>query len=134
MWSKSWTPAFKRYQLRVIGASLAYAFALCGAVWLFKHHPPEGVLRYGVAVAPAVPLVAIIVAMGLFLKEEDDEFQRALMVEQMLWSTGAMLTFVTIWGFLESFDVAPHVEAYWGAVLWFAMFGVARCVVRWRYR
>jgi hypothetical protein len=84
MWWKNCTPAFKRYQLRVIAASLLYAIALCGAVWLFKHQPPEGALRYLVAVAPAVPLVGIIVAMGLFLKEEDDEFQRRLMVEQML--------------------------------------------------
>jgi hypothetical protein len=40
----------------------------------------------------------------------------------------------TVWGFLESFDLTPHYEAYWGAVVWFAMFGLARFVVRWRYR
>ncbi len=134
MWSKNWTPAFKRYQVRVIGASLLYAVALCGAVWLFKHQPPTGALRYVVAAAPAVPLVGIIVAMGLFLREEDDEFQRRLMVEQMLWSTGATLTVATVWGFLENFGLTPHYEAYWGAVVWFAMFGLARFVVRWRYR
>jgi hypothetical protein len=134
MGMRHWTPAFRRYQYRVIGASLLYAGALLGAVWLFKHHPPEGALRYGVAVAPALPLVAIIAAMGFFLKEEADEFQRALMIEQMLWSTGAMLAIVTVWGFLESFGVAPHVEAYWGAVVWFGAMGAARFLVWWRYR
>jgi len=134
MWVKNWTPAFRRYQQRVICASLIYAAALLGAVWLFKHHPPQGALGYAVAAAPAIPLVGIIVVMGLFLKEEDDEFQRALMVEQMLWSTGATLAAATIWGFLESFGLAPHLQAYWGAVAWFAMFGVARFLVRWRYR
>ena len=131
---KDWTPAFRRYQHRVIGSSLVYAAVLCGAVWLFKHHPPEGALGYGVAVAPAIPLVGIVASMGLFLKEEDDEFQRAMMVEQMLWGTGATLAVATVWGFLETFGLARHFEAYWGAVVWFALFGLARVVVRWRYR
>ena len=134
MGMRSWTPAFRRYQHRVIGASLVYAGALLGSVWLFKHHPPEGVVRYLVAVAPALPLVGIIAAMGFFLKEEDDEFQRALMVEQMLWSMGATLSIATVWGFLESFGVAPHVDAYYVAVLWFAAMGAARALVWWRYR
>ena len=134
MWSKHWTPAFKRYQLRVISSSIVYAAALLVAVWLFKHHAPEGVLRYAVAVAPALPLVGVIASMGLFLKEEDDEFQRRLMIEQMLWGTGGALVLATVWGFLENFGLARHMEAYWGVVAWFALFGVARCIVRWRYR
>lgn len=134
MWSRDWTPAFRRYQHRVIGSSLIYAAALCGAVWLFKHHPPEGALGYAVAVAPAIPLMGIIASMGLFLKEEVDEFRRAVMVEQILWATGATLAFAKIWGFLESFGLARHMEAYWGACVWFAMFGLARTLVMWRYR
>ena len=134
MGMRGWTPAFRRYQQRVVGASLAYAVLLLGAVWLFKHHPPEGALRYVVAAAPAVPLVGIFACLGLFLKEEEDEFQRAIMVEQMLWAMGATLSIATVWGFLENFGVAPHVEAYWSAVLWFAMMGLARGVVWWRYR
>ena len=134
MRAKDWTPAFRRYQRRVIVSSVVYACALLGAVWLFKHDPPQGVLSYGLALAPALPLVGVIVSMGLFLKEEDDEFKRALMVEQILWATGAMLAILTVWGFLESFGLVQHVGAYWGAVLWFAMFGLARGIVGWRYR
>lgn len=134
MWSKNWTPAFRRYQQRVIASALVYAAALCAAVWLFKHHVPEGTLRYVVAVAPALPLVGMIASMGLFLKEEDDEFQRTLMIEQMLWGTGGALVLASVWGFLENFGLVDHLEAYWGVVAWFGLFGVARCVVRWRYR
>jgi hypothetical protein len=134
MGSKNWTPASRRYQRRVIGASLLYAAALIGAIWLFKHHPPGGLLRYAVAMAPALPLVGIFASLGLFLKEEGDEFQRALMVEQVLWAMGGTLSLATIWGFMESFDVVPHVASYYIAVTWFAMFGAARCLVWWRYR
>jgi hypothetical protein len=134
MGMKDWTPAYRRYQFRVMGAMAVYVAALLGAVWLFKHHRPEGVLRYLVALAPAIPLVGLIASMGLFLREEDDEFQRAQMIEQMLWGTGATLVIASIWGFLETFDVAPHVEAYWGVVIWLFMFGLARCALRNRYR
>jgi drug/metabolite transporter (DMT)-like permease len=134
MIAKGWTPAFRRYQYRVIASSLAYAALLLGAVWLFKHRPPQGVLSYLVAVAPAIPLVGVIASMGLFLREEDDEFKRAAMVEQILWGTAATLAIATVWGFLESFGLAPHMDAYWGACVWFAMFGLARGIVAWRYR
>jgi hypothetical protein len=134
MWSRHCTRAFKRYQQRVIASALVYAVALCAAVWLFKHHVPAGALRYAVAVAPALPIVGIVASMGLFLKEEDDEFQRTLMIEQVLWGTGGALVLASIWGFLENFGLVDHLEAYWGVVVWFAMFGLARAVVRWRYR
>ena len=131
---KDWTPAFRRYQTRVAVASGLYVVALVGAVWLFQHHPPAGAVAYAVAVAPALPLVGIVASMGLFLKEEEDEFQRAMMVQQMLWGTGVTLVVATVWGFLENFGLVRHFEAYWVAVVWFAAFGLARFVVRWRYR
>jgi hypothetical protein len=131
---KNCTPAFVRYQVRVLAASLAYAILLIAAVWQFKHHPPTGALRYLVAVSPAIPLVGIIAVVGLYLKEETDEFQRALMVRQMLWSTGLTLSLATIWGFLEDFGVAPHLEAYWAAAVWLMVMGFSRFFIWRRYQ
>jgi len=128
------SPAAKRYSLRVAVAMVAYVGLLLGAVWAFQRHLVDGPLGYLVAVAPALPLVAVIASMGLFLKEEEDEFQRSLMIEQILWGTGATLVVASIWGFLENFGLAQHFEAYFLVVLWFAMFGLARCLLAWRYR
>ena len=86
------------------------------------------------AAAPALPQVAIVASLGLYLKEEGDEFERALMVEQILWSTGVLLSVATVWGFLESFGEAPHVEPYWSAVVWLVMLPLTRVFVWRRYR
>ena len=127
---RDWTPAFRRYQYRVIAASLVYAAALLAVVWVFKHHPPQGALAYALAILPALPMVGVFAAMGLFLREETDEFQRFLVVRQILIGTGLSLSICTVWGFLESFVPVHHFEAYWVAVVWFAMFAVGR-YIRW---
>ena len=131
---KNCTPAFVRYQVRVLAATFAYAVVLIAAVELFKHHPPTGILRYVVAVSPAVPLIGAIAVVGLYLKEETDEFQRTLMVQQVLWSTGISLSFSTVWGFLEGFGVVGHLEAYWAAAVWLMAMGLSRPFIWARYR
>ena len=62
--------------------------------------------------------------MGRYLVEEQDEYVRMLMVRQTLWASGFALSVATIWGFLESFDLVGHVDAYYIAVLWFVGLGV----------
>src|SRR4051812_23518901 len=100
---KDRTPAYSRYQRRVIAASVAYAVVLCGAVWTFKHAPPGGVLAYGLAVLPALPILGMFAALGLYLHEEVDEYQRYLTARQIVIATGLTLGVCTVWGFIESF-------------------------------
>jgi len=127
---KDWSPAYRRYQQRLIGASMLYLLSLLPVVWLFNHKAPQGVLAYGLAVLPALPVIGMFAAMGLFLREETDEFQRFLVVRQILISTGLTLSVCSVWGFLETFVSVHHFEAYWVAVVWFLMFGAAR-FMRW---
>jgi hypothetical protein len=58
------------------------------------------------------------------LIEEQDEYVRMLMVRQTLWASGFALSAATIWGFLESFGLAGHVDAYYIAVAWFFGLGI----------
>ena len=118
------TPAWKRYNWRVIKLSLAYAVFLLGAVYSFKHHLLSGVIAYIVAALPALPIIGIFFAMGRYLVEEQDEYVRMLMIRQALWASGFALSAATIWGFLESFDVVGHIDAYYIAVIWFGGLGV----------
>lgn len=116
--------AFRRYNMRVIWLSLLYAGALLAAVYGFKHHLLSGGLAYAIAVLPAVPIIGIFAAIGRYLVEEQDEYLRMLMVRQTLWASGFALSLATIWGFLESFGLAGHVEAYYIAVAWFFGLGL----------
>src|SRR6266550_5168983 len=118
------TPAWKRYNWRVVWLSLLYAIFLMAAVYGFKHHMLNGGLAYAVAVLPALPIIGIFAAIGRYLVEEQDEYVRMLMVRQTLWASGFALSLATIWGFLESFDIAGHVDAYYIAVAWFAGLGI----------
>ena len=122
--------AFRRYNWRVIWLSLLYAGALLLAVYGFKHHLLSGGLAYGVAVLPALPIIGIFAAIGRYLVEEQDEYLRMLMVRQTLWASGFALSLATIWGFLESFGLAGHVDAYYIAVAWFFGLGLGGVINR----
>ncbi len=118
----------RRYNRRVILLSVVYALLLFGAVALFVDHLLHGVLAYVVAVLPALPIVGIFVAIGRYLVDETDEYIRDGFVRQALVATGFALSIATVWGFLENFDLVPHVYAYYAAILWFAGLGIGTCV------
>jgi hypothetical protein len=122
------TAAWKRYNIRVVWLSLLYAGLLMAAIYLFKHALVSGAAAYAVAVLPALPIIGIFAAIGRYLVEEQDEYIRSLMVRQTLWASGFALSVATVWGFLESFNVAGHVDAYYIAVVWFFGLGIGGVV------
>jgi uncharacterized YccA/Bax inhibitor family protein len=118
------SPAGWRYNKRVVVLSLIYSALLIGAVYGFKHHLVSGGFAWIVAILPALPIIGIFAAIGLYLVEEQDEYVRMLMVRQTLWASGFSLSIATVWGFLESFELVNHVEVYWVSVLWFGGLGL----------
>ena len=117
------SPAWKRYNWRVIWLSLLYGAFLLPAVYGFKHQLVPHSVAWLVAILPALPIIGVFVAIGRYLVEEQDEYVRMLMVRQTLWASGFALSVTTVWGFLENFGLVGHVEAYYISVLWF--FGLA---------
>jgi hypothetical protein len=122
--------AWKRYNVRLIWLSLAYAVFLLAAVYAFKQQLLSGPVAYGAAILPALPIIGIFAAIGRYLVEEQDEYVRMLMVRQTLWASGIALSVATVWGFLESFELVGHPEFYWIAVIWFGGFGIGACINR----
>ena len=121
--------ARRRYNMAVLGCSTGYACALFGAISYFSNNPDaRSAMAYAAAIIPALLIVGIFVAIGRYLIEERDEFLRVLMVRQTLVASGLALSLATVWGFLESFGLAPHVDAYWFAVVWFGGLGLGSCV------
>jgi len=118
------TPAARTYNRRVIPLSLFYIAAILGSIYLYRGGLVTGPLMWGIAVLPALPILGIIWAMGRFLVEEDDEYQRARFVRRALIATGFMLTIATVWGFLEQFKLVPDVPSYWAFILWCMGLGV----------
>ena len=82
------TPAWKRYNMRVVWLSLLYCVFLLPAVYGFKHRLVPHSVVYLVAILPALPIIGIFAAIGRYLVEEQDEYVRMLMVRQILWASG----------------------------------------------
>jgi hypothetical protein len=127
------SPAVRRYQLRFGVLMGIYGVLLTGFIWLFTTNPPDGPIRYALAVLPALPIVGVVVALGFYFRDERDEFLRAFLVTAMMWAMGATLAITTVWGFLETVG-APHLNPYWV----FPIFGVSMAFAQpflwWRYR
>jgi hypothetical protein len=126
--------AAKRYRRRFLIAMGLYVLALTGAIEADKLLQPGGVLHYGLAILPALPLMGAIAAMGFYLKEETDEFERAIQAESALWATGGLLAVATVWGFLEMFGLVPHVQSWVAFPAWALFLAPAQVIARRRYR
>lgn len=126
--------ATRRYLYRFLATMSLYVVFLVGAVWAFPRYHPTGALAYLLAILPALPIIGGIVVVGLYLAEEKDEFQRALLVQSMIWGIGATLSLTTAWGFLEVFQLVPHIELYLVFPLFCALTGFASAMLKARYK
>jgi hypothetical protein len=118
------SPAIRRYLLRLIVLVVIYLATLIGAVLAFKANAISGPAAYALAVVPALPIIGVFWAVMRFLVEETDEFIRLLTVRQCLFATGFCLTIMTVWEFLQNFDLVPPGNGGFGAAFfWFVGLG-----------
>ena len=127
-------PAASRYQRRFFAAMSLYALTLTASISVYAYmHPPQA-LVWVLAIAPALPLLGAIAAMGLYYREETDELERSIASQSVLWATGGLLAIATVWGFLEQFGLVAHVPAWAAFPVWAACLGAASALVRRRYQ
>ena len=106
------------------------AFAISG--YGYRHLHAAG--AYLTAILFAVLGVGYIVVFGLYLKEEQDEFQRSIWVQSLLWGIGATLTVITFWGSLNEFELAKSLKLMFVFPLFMLFTVIARLVLKLRYR
>ncbi len=126
--------AGRRYHRRIIPALAGYVVILLATTYAIKAWQPAGAALGALSVLPALPLVAAIVVMGLYLLEEGDEFIRHRIVIAMLVGLGGLLVVTTTWGFLENGGAVVHFPTFLAFPLWCALFGVAQCAMNLRDR
>lgn len=120
-----WTSAARRYTRRLAVLMAIYLVTLFAAVWLFRHDQVNATLAWPLALAPAVPVIGVFWAVMRFIVEEQDEFIRMLIVRQCLVATGFCLTVMTVWEFLQNFDLVAQGNGGFGAAFfWFMGLGV----------
>jgi len=118
----------RRYNRRVLLLAVVYVALLFPAVFLLNRHLVAGPAAYLVGVLPALPVIGFFVAIGAYMVEERDEYLRMLLVRQSLVATGLAMAAATFWGFLEGFELLPHLVGYAWPIVWFAGLGLGACV------
>jgi cytochrome bd-type quinol oxidase subunit 1 len=133
MWCIS-NPAQGRYVRRMLVAALfCIVFSLAAALGI-RHGHVTGFASYLLAVLPAVPVAWTLVITGAYLREEKDEFQRAIYIQAILCGVAATLAIVTAWGYMEDFGRAPHLRLAWVYPMFWIFVVVSMPLVGRRYR
>ena len=123
--SAAMSPAIRRYLVRLAALMSFYIVSLLVCLTLVRHHHVVGPLAWVLAIIPALPVIGVFWAVMRLLIEEPDEYLRLLHVRQCLIATGFCLTIMTVWEFLQTFDlVAPGNGGFGAAFFWFMGLGV----------
>jgi hypothetical protein len=128
------TPALRRYRNRVGVVMSSYCLLLPITVFGFRHYHLTGLAAYALAVLPALPILAVMIVVGLYLAEEKDEFWRNYLQQVLLWAIGPTLAVTTVWGFLENFAKAPHLDLYLVFPIYCVFVGIATVLIKLKYR
>ncbi|MDG2523203.1 hypothetical protein P7B02_16860 [Caulobacter segnis] len=124
----AWNPAARRYTLRMAIAMAAYVGVLVASLTLLRTRDLQGPLLWLTAVAPAIPIMGVIAAMGAYVTEMADEYQRVKLVRAMIIATGLSLSIFTALGFLENAGAIGKLEGIWAFPVWCACLGLAQAV------
>ncbi len=126
--------AIRRYFRRFVPSMAAYVILLIGSKLARRAwHPGKGA-TVALAVLPALPIVAVIWSMGMYLAEQSDEYQRTQLVKATLIGTALMLSVTTVWSFLEDAHLAPTKPVHFAFPLWCAGLLMAQAGLRLRER
>ncbi len=119
-------PVIIRYNRRMLAASMGYVLGLGIAIALWNNYQLSGPVVFAIALLPTLPTFAMIWAMGRYLVEERDEYLRYRTVRAAIISLGIVLALGIFWGFLEMFELVPHIWAWWVLPVWSVSLGLAQ--------
>jgi len=119
-------PVIIRYNRRFLIASFGYVLGLGIAIAVWNSYKLTSTMVFVIALLPTLPTFAMIWSMGRYLVEETDEYLRYRMVRAAIMSLGMVLAIGIFWGFLEMFELVPHIWAWWVLPVWAGGLGLAQ--------
>jgi surface polysaccharide O-acyltransferase-like enzyme len=123
-------PAHRQYVKRVFISMSCYILTLFLAISQVRDGHLTGPLAWALAIMPGISVAGVFWAIGRLLVEEQDEYQRMMLVRQVLVATAFTLTIVTVYGFLENFGMVGHIDGFYVAILWFVGLAVGAAANR----
>lgn len=120
------SPAMVRYNRGTLLSSLGYILGLGVALWVWRNLEPSTEVIWLLAMLPIVPILGLIYVMGRYIVEEADEYLRHRAIMASLVGLGLVLSLGSFWGFLETFELVPHVPGWWTVPVWALGMGLAQ--------
>ncbi len=114
------------YNRRIVFSSLGYVLGLGIAVTLWNSYQRSDALVFAISLLPTLPTFGIIWAMARYLAEEQDEYLRHRTIMAALFALGVVLAIGIFYGFLEMFELVPHIWAWWVLPVWAIGLGLAQ--------
>jgi hypothetical protein len=124
------TSSARRYMVRLGVSMTLYVVSLLTAVYFAREGDAASALMWLLALLPGLAVIGAFYAIAMLIVETTDEFVRMLLVRQVLYATVIAMSAATIWGFLENFDLVPHIAAFYWAIAWFLGFGIGGFINR----
>ena len=120
------SPVMQVYTRRMMIAIALYTVIALAAFTNYERLAPGSALMWLAALAPTVPLLGMIWALVRYVTEETDEYLRHQAVMAALIGLGLVLVVGTLWGFLETFGLVPHVWSWWVFPGWAIGLGIGQ--------
>ncbi|MEO0700420.1 MAG: hypothetical protein AAFY81_11990 [Pseudomonadota bacterium] len=126
--------AARRYLVGMFATSMAYLLGFGIAMSVWRNLEPSHGTTWLLALLPILPIMAMIFVMGRYAVEEQDEFLRQRFISASLIGLGFVLVLGNFWGFLETFELVPHVPGWWTVPAWAIGMGAGQSWLSWRDR
>ncbi len=121
--------AKKRYFSVFIPSMALYLITTFGATWLLKSNEIGQVIKYIIAIIPALFIWWLVWAQIRYFRE-GDEFERARQVSGALFGIAVLMVFSTGWGFLEMLADAPKFPVFYIFPLFCVAYSIGRYLTR----
>jgi hypothetical protein len=114
--------------LRLLLVTFGYLLATFGTTTFVRHTNPHGFEVYLLAMLPTIPVLCMLAVVGLYLGEEQDEFQRVLVVRAMLIAIAGVLGMNAYVDFLRSYKAIGALPPFTDFVTFWLLSGLVQAV------
>lgn len=112
------SPAMYTYNRRMMIAAIGYVLGLGIAISLWRNFELSTPIVLALSFLPTLPTFGMIWAMARYLLDESDEYLRHRTIIASVIGLGVVLGLGIFWGFLEMFELVPHIWAWWVLPVW----------------
>lgn len=128
------TPAARNYRRRSWRTAITYVAVIAANTSINHFFPDQSLLITVMAVISALPIIALIAVLAVYLREETDEYVRNRSVLSILLALGVVLSLSSMLGMLQLGGLVGHVPIFLVFVAWACTWGITKFWLEWRDR